>query len=186
MKFVTKQTTEQAKKNFFADMASTSKVEQKSPKLTGSPSVFRQDLYKKLPALSSPIFTYVPSSPNTSMQNGTTCSPLLANYRSTILGSSILGSSATAAASTSNGTRNPHHLRIDSSSEYDSEEGDKWEPLPSEMGITLQARDHSGDDPARLPMISIVPPTPSDTLSLAPDSERQVILNIALANWVFM
>jgi len=156
VRFATKQTTEQAKKIFFADMGSSTKPEQKSPKLGGSPSVFRQDLYKKLPALSSPIFTYKPSSPNPYVPNG---SPLLANNTPLNL----------------NGNKSPHALRLDStSSEYDSEEGDKWEPLPSEMGITLQSRDHTGDEVTRVPMIAVVPPTPSDTLSLAPDSERQV------------
>ncbi|XP_059484635.1 uncharacterized protein LOC132202026 isoform X3 [Neocloeon triangulifer] len=152
VKLVPKQTTEQAKKSFFADMGTAAKAqEERSPMLSGSPSVFRQDLYKKLPALSSPIFSYKPSSPGGTMQNG---SSLPSNNN----------------PSTSNVNKNK--VRLDStSSEYDSEEGDKWEPLPSEMGITLQnIRDH--DEATRVPMIAIVPPTPSDA-SVAGDTEKQ-------------
>ncbi|CAB3373668.1 Hypothetical predicted protein [Cloeon dipterum] len=171
VKIVPKQTTEQAKKSFFADMgAASSKVQQqqqeeRSPKLSGSPSVFRQDLYKKLPALSSPIFNYKPSSSGCDLQNG---SPLASTFGRGAYSNNIGSSNAAA----NNSNNNNNKTRLDStSSEYDSEEGDKWEPLPSEMGITLQnIRDH--DEVTRVPMIAIVPPTPSD-VSIAGDNDKQ-------------
>ncbi|XP_065343391.1 uncharacterized protein LOC135941683 isoform X3 [Cloeon dipterum] len=170
VKLVPKQTTEQAKKSFFADMgANSSKVQQqqqeeRSPKLSGSPSVFRQDLYKKLPALSSPIFNYKPSSSGCDLQNG---SPLASTFGRSAYSNNIGSNNAAA-----NNSNNNNKTRLDStSSEYDSEEGDKWEPLPSEMGITLQnIRDH--DEVTRVPMIAIVPPTPSD-VSIAGDNDKQ-------------